>query len=557
MMGPRDRRERALAWGRAGATAGVLAIVLLFVALVTYLPHMQTLEGEINPSGAVVNKSERDPWTRLGLAYVSVLNGSKDDYEYPMHVDEDVHWVRAAAIQRADSMSYPNPYTGQPPRESGALSLKGSVHEQGFVLAFAQFQELTGIPFILIIRFFPAIFAALTAWLVWVALRPWPGAAVAAALVALIPSSPRFLGIAFWVPIGIGLAWIATGMIVARYATSDRRTLFLALMLGAWAFYIHLIAGFAFLLVFLASIPANLGRVWRDMMTFGALIAVPMVWFFGAFAADFGREAKVLGHLPTDFTIFDQIGIPFLVAWSAGCSLVVLRPPASTYRPPIYAATIASVVSLGLMVTNFVLDLEVYALYDRWHQPMVLFATVPVAYGIVEIVRWTGEVIRSHSGRRAIRPLTMRPRAMMVGGALATVLLGGFVATPGLAAHLDEPYYYFMTDESWERMLAASELGPEYDAFLVHPWQAPIFNALTGKRPHTWLDPGEPPFRGLEYQAYHQGKYSDDVWLVERELTILLEAPGAGPPNYHVGPGGVLLLDSPYVEELAAATHRG
>lgn len=85
----------------------------------------------------------------------------------------------------------------------------------------------------------------------------------------------------------------------------------------------------------------------------------------------------------------------------------------------------------------------------------------------------------------------------------------------------------------------------------------PVVNGMTEKRPNTWPDPGEPPFRAAGYPAYPRGKYAADVWLVELGITVLMAAPGSRPPDYHVGPGGILVLDSAYVEELAAATWRG
>lgn len=560
--GRRDGSTRTYLWTDRSVQAVGLILALIFVGLVTYLPHMQTLEGRVNPTGGVEDRSEESPWTRLGGAYVGWANGTREDYPFPMHVDADVHWVRSAAILRQETMRYDDPYTGQPRQEPTEIGF-GEVHEQGFHLAFAQFHDMTGIPFILLIRFLPAAFAMLSAWLIWGALRPWPGAPLAAAFVALVPSSPRFLGIAFFVPIGLGLAWIAAALLMSKWSSRSASAGVLALVLGVWAFFIHLIVGFAFLLAYLAAAPLALRERRADLFTTSLAISVPVVLLFTAFTADFEREIKVLEFLPLDFTIFDQLGIPFLAAWALGSAMLTLRPLPKQARIPIVAATVASAVALGLIVINLVFDLRSYAMYDRWHQPFALFASVPVAYGIVTAFQLVRDAFRW--GWRQFVSERQAVPAMLRAGTMASLILGvvllpvaaGAVATPGLRTHLDTPFYYFMDYPTWVAFSENADQPEHYETFMAHPWQAPIFNALSGKRPYTVLHPGEPPVHSQDWIVYQRGKFQDDVWLAERGISLTFQQPWPTGPHWQGAPGGAYQLTPEAAEALYRAYYGG
>jgi hypothetical protein len=114
---------------------------------------------------------------------------------------------------------------------------------------------VSGVPWPVLFRFLPALWTGLTAWMVWSFLRPWDGAPLAAALAALAPTSARFIGPAFLVPIGLGLAWIPLVALLAREVVDRRRSPGLLVLAVAWAFFIHFIAGIAALLAAAVLIP--------------------------------------------------------------------------------------------------------------------------------------------------------------------------------------------------------------------------------------------------------------------------------------------------------------
>lgn len=528
--------------------SGLLALALVFVALVTYLPHLATQDLD----------SSNSPWERLAVAYGGWLDGSRDDYEYPVHADETMHWARMAEMQRSDTLRHPDPYTGHVERDS-PQSLRGLVHEKGFYVAFAGFQEVTGTGWMDLIRLAPTAMAMVTASLVYVALRPWPAAPLAAALVALVPTTPRFLGIGFFVPIGIGLAWVACALVLLRDAGRSRGAMALLVLVAAWAFFVHLIIGFAVVLVTLVALPfLRLGGRHR-LVFLAAGMLLPVAWFLDAFQPDVIQEAERGAFLPFDFTIFDQLGVPFLVVYVFGAALLLHRPPEGRHQLPLLAATLASIVALAFIVTNIGFGLGRYALYDRWHQPFTLFATVPVAYGVSWLFFAARNAARtwgaSHPELFRRAPLWAGPMAIAFGMMVAG-LAGGAVATQGVGEHLSEPFYYVLDDRDWRMFQAAAKLPDEYEVFLAHPWKAPIFTAMTGLQPHAWLQPGRPPINGDDYGAYMDGRFEDGAWLVSRDISLVLIADRpVDDPAFGPGPGGSSVLDLQLAHALYEARH--
>ncbi len=520
--GPFAPDVKGTLWTVLGAAA--LPFVLAFVVLAGYVPHLDLAEDARAPGLA-------SGLLGLGEAYTEFATDQRDDYEYTLHVDENHHWAGMAQLQRQDTLTFDEPYLGTP--GGGPFHIRGSVHEKGFHIAVAQFQELTGIPWPVLFRFLPALWLGVTAWGLWAALRPWPGAPVAAAFVALMPTSARFLGPGFLVPIGFGLAWIPVVAILARESFDHRRSPAFLVLAILWGFLLHFMIGFASLLLVACMIP------WTDHpRRAGVLVlvsSIPIVWLFNNFFDELEFEATRLGFLPNDRTVFTQIGALFLLVWVLGVYLMYLRPP-ERHRSLLLGFTLASFLAMAMIAVNFAFALNSYFLYDRWHQLFVLFATVPAAHGVVEVARWVM--------RHPIRRVPTRTVA-----AASAVLLSAGILQVGIEGHLRERYYHVLEDPDWESIAwAVDNVGPEYGSFLTDPWKAPIVNALTGKRPVTVLYPGSPPLRQDVWEAYLAGGFADAVFLLENDITWTIAVPPAQAPEYEkLGPG-IYGLKTPYLE---------
>lgn len=518
---------------RALEAAG-LALVLLFVALVAYLPH----------TDAASYRDDAPAFLKLARVYEDwLVDGTRDDYEYTVHVDENMHWSRMAGMERAGTLRFEGIFGGLP-ADHTPLDLRGLVHERGFYYALLELKMLTGVEWMDLIRFLPALWAAFTAFTVYAALRPWPGALVAATLVALTPTSARFLGPGFLVPIGFGLAFVAGGMLLTSEIGRRGRATGALLLLTLWAFFIHLIAGFALVLLLLATVPFE-KRVKSSLVLIGTAI-LPVVAMAEVFTEGVQTELQRIGQLPIDLTIFDQVGTPFLAAWVLGCALLVL-PHEKPAPRVVLASAVASGIAFAFLVTAIGTASGLYAIYDRWHQPFVLFATLPAAFAIVRIAGWLAGHARRLAARRARVPAWSAPA---VAGVVGIALLGTATAG-GLDGHLDETYYRVLDDEEYAAFRwVAANVNDTYDVFLAEPWSAVILNAMTGKTPHAWLPPGAPPVNGEDWRAFLAGESNDGAWLVERDISLVVHR-GDVAAAYEPKAENVALLEWEYAKELA------
>lgn len=515
---------------RGSIDAALLAAALLLVVAVTYVPHLDT-------QNAARAGSLPQGLPGLGQAYLDRLLGRHADYPYPLHVDENLHWSDMAQLQRDETLRFKEPYTGVAP--SGLFGLKGSVHEKGFHLAVAQFETLTGIPWPVLFRFAPALWMAVTAWGVWAFLRPWPGAPLAAALVALVPTSDRFIGPAFLVPIGLGLAWIPVAGLLAREAFDERRSNLLLVLVAAWAFYVHFIAGIAAIALVAATIPWS-----RHPRRAGVLLAaalLPVLWLVQTFLDELAAEATKYQDIPVQRAVFDQLGLAFLLLGALGILLLVFFPPRE-HRLALWSFAALSAVSFAMVSLNLAYNLRNYFLYERWHQPFALFATVPVAYAIVALARG----LTARFGTSRLRPV--------LAGLVLTLLAAGALQE-GVQGHLREPYYHVVDERDWASFTwAAHHLPAGYSTFLTDPWKAPVLNAMTGKRPVAVLYPGSPPLGGDVYEAYLEGGYGDGPFLVLHDATWVADPRPVTAPEYTMLGPDVYGLRSTYLDEYNAAT---
>lgn len=524
-----------------GELAG-LSLALGLVFSVQFIPHLDTFDPE--------DPDERAPLVRLGGEMAAHALGA-EDYPYPVHVDEHLHWVYAAQTQRFDRLVVGDAYNEDPPRLSTLGSLRGAVHERGFHLVLAQAQEMTGVPWHHFLEYLPAAWMAFIAFGVYALVRPHPAAVPAAAFVALVPTTVRFLGPAFLVPIGFGLAWLPVTGILAGPGRRRAGAAALVLLVVTWAFFVHLIAGFAAVIVLGLTGLLGAPRDRRAALTLLAIAVVPLAWLYRTFTADIEGELAREEALPIDFTIFDSWGLVTLALWGIGLALLVLVPPKRD-RGPIAGFAGLSVVALTLIVGGVVLELGRYATYARWHPPFFLAAAVPAGHAVATIGLKLREGLLVAAQRLDRQALTrvVAPVALV----LAVLVPAGLTlaaVSPAVDEHLDEPYYRVMNPDAYARYLhVASHVGPAYEVFLANPWQAPFLTALSGKDPHSVLLPGAPPRNDEDFRAYVQGRADLEMYILN-DITLVVGSAEPPPPFERVGPD-IWVLDESIARELAA-----
>lgn len=542
-------RVAEVPWKKIG-TALALFAALGFVFSVQYVPHLATFE---NPP------PEDEPGLyRLGHAWFNYAEGDREGFPWAIHVDEHFHASLIAKTQRADQLTPWNPYSAETgdfdPMESG---LKKGVHERGYHILFAQIQDVTGVSTLHLYQFLPALWMVFTAFAVYALVRPNPAAVPAAAFVALVPTTVRFLGTGFLVPIGFSLAWLPVAAILTRPARKDAAAAALLLGTVTWAFFVHLVAGFACVAIVLGAALFSSGRARRSAMILFGLALIPVAWLYRSFSAGVQGQIQREETLPIDFTIFDNFGVITLGIWAVGLALFILDPPHEDDRPAVAGVAALSGVALALIVSSVVFDLNRYATYTRMHPIFFLSAAVPAGFAVSIVGQRVGQGVRDSLGWISDRwrsfPVNP-PSALRTGVAVVVALAVMAPATSqAVSYHIDEGYYRVMEEDTWaayntvERDL--DEPGTPYEVFLSHPWRAPFLVEKTGKVPHTVMEPGGPPGKGEDWVGHLQGDRNASFYVMNDITLVVAERKPPGDFWQQTGPM-VWAMEEPYAEQI-------
>lgn len=483
---PRVRRPIARReWLEVAALAGILVVV----AVAHGLPHM-TGVGAATPSALPVPGS----------------------YPYPVHVDEQTHLAHAAFIVRNGTAG--DPYTGER-FDVGLFSLRGDVHERGFQMGLAQLSMLTGASLPLLFLWGASLWAALVAALVWGLARPHPGALAGAAFVAAIPTDVLFLGPSFLVPIAFGLAWVlATAWVALRGRGGSRVAALLALATAA--FFIHLVAGAACLVV--AMCAALVQPIpWRARLGLAVVALLPLAWVGPAVADEVARQLAASSAHPLGTAIFAALGWPVWLLFVGGAAAALVISTSVPHRAiAAFALVVAATVAGSLLTGHTSL-----ALYYRSSHLMFLAMAMLAGHAV--------GVLRAAAVGFGV------PRAASSAGA---ALLVALALVPAVAAEVAEPYYHVHDDASWAagRTLIASGAKPG-DVFLSEPWRAMMYNAMTGATPYTVLHPGTQPARAADWQFYLTSGGASAAWLHERHVKYVVSTVVPKAPHTDLGDG--------------------
>jgi len=116
----------------------------------------------------------------------------------------------------------------------------------------------------------------------------------------------------------------------------------LMLLVATWAFFVHLIGGFAAVgLILLGGIFGTAAQRKRSLKLIGAA-SLLLAWLWRTFQSAVQREIDRLGDLPVDFTIFDAYGRIGLGIWAAGIIVMALLPDEATSEISVPAPPLAT-----------------------------------------------------------------------------------------------------------------------------------------------------------------------------------------------------------------------
>ncbi|HLE97753.1 MAG TPA: hypothetical protein VI997_10320, partial [Candidatus Thermoplasmatota archaeon] len=410
-----------------------------------------------------------------------------------------VLWYRAASVVASGGLP-------------AAEGLRASVHERLFPVLLAEVHLLTGVAWLDILQYGPALVSGFLAFSVYALLRPSPTAVPATFLVALVPSTARFLGPAYLVPSAVALASLpAVLILVLDEGRARRGRLALAGGLTLAAFFLHLVVGAVVALALgLALVTTKAARSeWAIALSGVAALAVVALVATPQELVLLASKEVDRAALELDASLFDRLGRAGLALWALGAAIVVWRPERAG-SPAVEVFAGLSVALLGLVAWTIAVAPTAYVTYDRLHAPFFLAAGVVVADLVVRLARGAAALV----GR--VQP---RARGALAGAGAAVVVLG--LLTAGLTAQFDEDHGRILHDDDWKRILwMRDNLGPEHRVFLSDPYLAGAVAATTGMRPAALHTAGVPV--ADRYDAADRS----GTWLLERGISVVVGTVG-------------------------------
>lgn len=465
-----ERRSR-IARGVEGV---VLAVALVAVALSAYLPH------------AVAPEAAR---------------------AFPLHLDEYVHWGYARAMLDDGTLAFTDPLSG----EAAAEGLP-PVAERGFHALLGLLQAMTGASWPTLFHYGPTVVAVFLGLVAYALARRWGGGIYAAVFVAFIPTSIRFLGPGYLVPIALALPLVLLGIqALLEVERSGRPWAFAVFAAGAWT--IHVMAGFA--LAAAAGLYAlTLARRRIDLaLVIGAATFVPLLLagplYFPHVASGFTAPT-----LPASLGSIRVVGGVFLGLAGLGAFALVASARPDVFRAGIVLSGLL-LAFLGTILFRNVWGFDPFHAYDRSVVMAMLAAGLLASAALAFVARAGSALLAAHRPRLAAAPL---------GAILVALLVAGqaFALAPVLEARAAAPAYGVLDDATFERYAEAGRRleGVPGRAF-VEGSSAMAFADIT-RRPVVFAaDPSTvdvPPF----VESFFASGANDTAFLIEAGATVVV-----------------------------------
>jgi hypothetical protein len=389
-------------------------------------------------------------------------------YAYPLHVDEWMHMTYAETIAQTGSITGPDPFTGMT-----NINLGDNLWV-GFHILWAMFQQISGIDWIILFRYFPSIIFILTILAVYVLASRLGYGLEAAFFSCLMPTTGGLLGPAFMVPMALDMLFIPL-------------SLFLAFNIKTWPSYLLIFLFTSFLLIshattaivlciilapyILLNIKGNIRHAAGVLASLVLPFALSLPWTY-QIAAQTARQLL----LPQYFSPY--IELPELL-WKYG-----LLPIAFSFIGTIILVMKGGKKNFGL-VLGLALLLIVMLIFIRFHYgletvyergltAMLLILSVLAGAGLwwLRKVKLSARFLHTH------KSTVFRNGSGIACGVLVVLMLA--VAIP---TRLNAVFYHMIDDEDYRSFTWIKDhVSGDYGSAMVDPWKATAFVAVTGKK---------------------------------------------------------------------------
>lgn len=428
-------------------------------------------------------------------------------YPYPVHIDDWVHLANSEAILKAGSVTYINPFSGD-----AAVSLRTNL-ELGFQLFWGIFHQISGISWLTIFRYFPAVIFIITIVSTYILANRRGFGWEAAFFVALIPTTVGILGPAFLVPVAMGLLFIP----LALFITFNFRSVWTYVVLFIFTCFlvaIHAPSAICLVLILVPYILLNLKGNFKHSLFIFIAVIVP---FLAPFPWIFSMLGPTAQGLFTPQVLPEYVDFPHVIEsygyLTVGLCLLGTLVLAVKGGKTNHGLVLGLLVILAMLVTFFTFHYGVSIMYERGLIFMVLMVGIIAGAGLMAIrnlrlPEWLNVRARFNT---AIR---------YTGWSLCLVLVGItlFITIP---ERQDIPYYHMIDEGDYEAFVWIKEnVGEQYDRAILDPWKGTPFTAVTGKCIYTRIH-AFPMDKDLEARSFLEEGCTDTAFLKENGISIV------------------------------------
>jgi hypothetical protein len=461
----------------------------------------------------------------MGLAfYIGMI--PRLDYSYPLHSDEWTHLDEARAIVATGAIPSYDPVTGEARSDPVTGEVRGSTHEEvGYHLFLAEFKLLTGLPWLTIFRFLPSSVFALTALCAYIFGKRQGFGLEAALLVCLVPTTVRFLGPAFAVPVALGLLFVPLTLFLVSNLWASRGLPVLLLLLLSFLFITHApTALFVSLIIVVHGLfqtvrPAPAERLagqraWVQMAMVLAAIALSSLLFFvhnpWIVETAAGETALPASLLTIPGGIVSRLGyIPYAL-FVVGLGILAISG-----RRTDRALLVATLLATLFVFLYYCFRVGNWVLYSRG---ILYLSTLVLLIAGLATSRIRGWLAKALSFRWAGGAAFVATGLVAVGLLLPSVGLA-------LQSRYDEDYYRRIGDSQYEDFVwIGDNLCQGYQRALLDPKFGTPFAAITGRHVYATIPltayPVRPPAVDEARQVLREG-VPDAAWLREHGLSIV------------------------------------
>ncbi len=461
------------------------------------------------PSGSLPSRLPKLVIVAILILAVFMASIPHWNYSYPLHIDEWWHLGDSVSLAETGHVPFPNFF------EAGTHVWPD--RELGFHLLLSQIKISTGASWLVLPLILPSLILAILVVQLYALGRREGWGLWAAFIVALIPTTTRFLGPAFLVPVAVGLVFIPATMFVLRNLMNDWKGLVILLVMFTSLMLIHppsLVALSAIVAVhsLVRAIPvggrqdSRARRTALAMALLGSTYIIMWVWApdLVRLIVEEGLDPNAHISLPPISNALSQFGyIPFALA-ALGTAVIAYRGNRDDW-----ALVLSVMLLLGFQTIYPILYLGPDIVYERGWLYIYVLTAMLAGISMRHVWQWTSTAF---SGRMW---------ALGASRALAILVLIGMVSQ-SIYSHLREPYYQVIDDSTYEEFLWIRDNVPsEYDVALVDTGLAWAFATVTEKA--VYAAEVAPNFheKGRAAMEFLAEGAEDTEWLRENGIRIV------------------------------------